>query len=52
MRNVDANKGCIRALEMRCLRRLMNISYRDKINNIEVGVELLKKLANTQNYRR
>ena len=35
-------QGRIRALEMRCLRRLMNISYRDKITNIEVRSRVVK----------
>ena len=42
-------QGRIRALEMICLRRLMNISYRDKITNIEVRCQVVNKLANTRN---
>ena len=38
-------QGRIRALEMICLRRLMNISYRDKITNIEVRSRVVKKIC-------
>ena len=38
-------QGRIRALEMRCLRRLMNISYRDKITNIKVRSRVVKEIG-------
>ena len=38
-------QGRIRALEMRCLRRLMNISYRDNITNIEVRSRVVKEIG-------
>ena len=37
--------GRIRALEMRCLRKLMNISYRDKITNSEVRSRVDKEIG-------
>ena len=35
----------ITTLEMRCLRRLLNISYRDRITNIEVRNRVTKEIG-------
>ena len=35
----------ITTLEMRCLRRLLNISYRDRITNIEVRIRVTKEIG-------
>ena len=35
----------ITTLEMRCLRRLLNISYRDRITNIEVRNRAIKEIG-------
>ena len=45
---MDNNEGTakkITTFEMRCLRRLLNISYRDRITNIEVRNRVTKEIG-------